>query len=111
MSATASVHQLRPSRCPSCGRTAKRSTEANKRYWTLLHLLSDNCKPMGVVYSATAWHEYWKQKLLGANEIKLPNGKAMLIANSTADLDRGEFNDYMQKVEAWAAEHGIWLEE
>ena len=28
---------------------------------------------------------------------------------SQAQLDVAEFNDYMTKVEAWAAERGVWL--
>lgn len=99
------------SRCPTCGRVPKRSSEANKRYWAILHALSERIKPNGTQYSAESWHEYWKGKLLGVEEIKLPNGKTYQRPNSTADLGKDEFGDYMTQVEAWAAEHGVTLDE
>lgn len=108
---TATVTKLQPKRCPSCGRTAKRSSEANRRYWAILHELSDRLKPNGQVFAALSWHEYFKQRFLGAVEMKLPNGKSIQIANSTADLDRGQFNDYCTQVEAFAAERGIYIED
>lgn len=98
------------SRCPTCGRRAKRSTEANRRYWAILHDVSEQVKPEWVRYSAEVWHTYFKTKFLGAEEIKLPNGKTIIKPHSSADLDRGEFNDYMTQVEAWAAQRGIVLE-
>ena len=94
--------------CPTCGRIQKRSSEANRRYWALLHEIA--LKPVqGINYTAETWHLYCKQRFLGMTEIKMPNGKAILVPQSTADLSTSEFNDYMTAVEAWAAEHGIYL--
>jgi len=33
------------------------------------------------------------------------------IVRSSADLDVDAFSDYMTKVEAWAAERGVFLED
>jgi hypothetical protein len=96
-------------KCPSCGRQEPRSSDQNKRYWSILALLSE--KPVqGVKFSSAAWHEYFKLKYLGADDIKLPNGKVLVRGKSTADLDKAEFNDYMTQVEVWANEHNIYLE-
>lgn len=98
-------------RCPTCGRQHKRSNEANRRYWALINAIAGNVKPDGNLYSSETWHTYFKQKLIGAEELKLPNGKTHLVIKSSADLDKSEFNDYMTKIEAWAAERNVYLDE
>lgn len=97
-------------RCPTCGRRAIRSTEANRRYWALLHAIAEEVKPEGNKYAAETWHEYFAQRFVGAEELKLPNGKTVIKRHSTSDLDTSEFNDYMTKVEVWAGERGVYLE-
>ncbi len=68
-------------------------------------------KPNGETFSADTFHLWAKSKFLGAVEHKLPGGKTLLVQNSTADLDTAEFNDYMTKVEAFANENGVYLED
>jgi hypothetical protein len=98
------------SKCPTCNRQEPRSTAQNSRYWKLLSLLSD--KPVqDVKYNSDAWHEYFKFKFLGAEDIKLPNGKIITRAKSTADLDKPEFNNYMTEVEVWSNDRGVYLDE
>jgi len=95
-------------KCPTCGRARTRSSEQNRRYWALVHAISE--KPVqGVQYSADTWHLYLKQRFLGAIDIQLPNGKTITIPQTTTSLDTMDFNDYMTKVEVWASEHGIYL--
>lgn len=98
-------------KCPTCGREPKRSSEANRRYWALLGELTDKLHPQGKVYSRTTWHEYFKERYLGADEVTLPNGKTRIISKSTADLDKGEFHEYATQVEVWCGEHNVWLDE
>lgn len=97
-------------RCQACGRRKSRSTSANARYWLLLHLIAEKLKPQEKSYSAETWHEYFKQRYLGADEVELPNGKLVQKPHSTTDLDVDAFNEYMAKVEQWGIEHEIWLE-
>ena len=98
-------------RCPTCKRRHKRSTEANARYWLLLHLIAEKCKPAeGALFAADTWHLYFKSRFLGADEVELPNGKVMVIPHSSADLPVDAFTDYQTKVEAWAAERDIYLD-
>lgn len=98
-------------RCPKCFRKFKRSNEANARYWLLLHVISEKVKPEGKEYSAETWHTYWKLKLLGGNDVTMPNGKVIVVPKSSADLDKGEFHDFACQVEAWANERGVYLDE
>jgi len=97
-------------KCKLCGREPRRSSPANSRYWLLLAEISDKLKPEATTYSRVTWHEYFKERYLGADEVTLPNGKIRVISKSTTQLDKSEFNDYMQQVETWAAEHDVWLE-
>ena len=96
-------------RCPTCHRRHKRSNPQNARYWLLLHEISEKLRPGGEQFSPESYHEWFKSKLLGRVEVKLPNGYTTQITNSTADLETPEFSDYMTKVEAWASERGVWL--
>lgn len=52
-----------------------------------------------------------KGRFLGRSDMVLPNGKTVTITQTTTALDVGEFADYMTKVEAWAADRGVWLED
>jgi len=99
-----------PSRCPTCGRRHKRSNPQNAMYWSLLHLMSQR-EWGGKTYSADQFHAYYKTRFLGAEDMTLPNGKTLTIPNSTANLDVSEFSDYFEKVQADAAERGVFLDE
>lgn len=79
--------------------------------WTLYHKLSEKLRPDGKQYDAESYHEYYKSKFLGGKEIDLPNGKSKMIWRSTANLDVVEFSDFYGKVEADAAERGVYLDE
>lgn len=98
-------------RCPTCGRKRRRTNEANRYYWLLLHAIAEKVKPEDKQYSAETWHSYWKLKLIGGNDVTLPNGKVMVIPKSSAELDTGEFQEYVSQIEAWAHERGVYLDE
>lgn len=98
-------------RCPTCKRKLKRTNEANRRYWLLLHMIAETLKPEGQQYTAEVWHTYFKSKLLGADDVRMPNGKVIAVPKSSAELAKDEFHDYVCKVEAWANEKGVFLDE
>lgn len=98
-------------RCKTCGQLPRRSTEQNKLYWALIHEIADKLRPSGETYSAETWHIYFKQRYLGSSETLLPNGKIFTQPNSTVNLDKAEMTDYITKVEAWAAHHGVYKDE
>lgn len=98
-------------RCPQCKRRLTRSSDANRRYWALLHVMAEQIKPAGVRYSADQWHLYAKSRWIGCDDMTLPNHKTIPVPRSSADLDTTEFNDYMTAVEAFANERGCFLED
>lgn len=89
----------------------KRTNEANRRYWLLLHVASEKLKPEGVQYSAESFHIYYKMKFLGADDVRLPSGKVVAVPKSSAELPKDEFNDYVFKVEQELNERGVYLDE
>ena len=98
-------------RCPTCHRLERRSNPQNARYWLLLHLIAEKLKPEGAEYSAESFHLYFKSRYIGCDDIRLPNGKIISIPKSSADLDVGEFAEYMTKIECFAQERGIYMED
>ena len=100
-----------PARCPVCKRLRKRSNPANARYWLLLHTISEKIKPEGIQHSPEVWHVYMKQRFLGVDEVRMPNGHELKIPKSSAELDVDQFNEFMARVEEWAMSRNVYLEE
>ncbi len=104
-------------KCPSCGRSPKRSNEANRRYWTLLNQIADELlidsdnDGTKVRYTADTWHEYFKGRFLGVEELPLPNGQIYKRVRSSAECETSEFAKYMESVESWAAKRGVYLDD
>lgn len=98
-------------RCPTCHRKRTRSNQANARLWLLYHLIAEKVRPEGQQHSAEVWHQYFKQRFLGMDEVTLPNKKVIQFPKSTSELDTAEFNEFMEKVEHWAMERDIYLDE
>lgn len=96
-------------RCPTCGKRERRSVDANRRYWLLLHKIA--AKVAGGKYSADTLHVYYKSRFLGCDDVEMPNGKTLTIPRSTADQESPEFAEYVDKVEADAADRGVYLDE
>lgn len=83
----------------------KRSTQANRRYWLVIGAIA---KETG--NDKDEVHEFFKQKFLGERVVEIA-GERATVRPSTTRLKKHEFNDYMEKVEAWGIEHaGVWLE-
>jgi hypothetical protein len=95
-------------RCPTCGRKRKRSSAQNRMYWALLTMMAAR-EWSGERYSVKAFHIYYREKFLGCEDVKLPNGKVETMPLSTAEADTPEFSDYFDKVQADAAERGVYL--
>jgi hypothetical protein len=100
---------MKINRCPVCGQRNKRSSEQNRLYWTLLHEIADKLILKTGSFSAEQWHLYFKQRFLGSDEVRLPNGKVIQIPKSTADLPVDDMSKYYTQVEVWASEHGVFL--
>ena len=97
-------------RCPVCHRRHTRSNPQNAMLWALYHAMAER-EWHGQRYSAESFHTYYKSRFLGCDDVAMPNGKTLSIPRSTANLDVAEFSDYFDKVQADAAERGVYLEE
>lgn len=87
---------------------AKRSGQANRRYWAILNEISSQAWINGKQYSKEAWHHEFAGRFIGWEET--PGGHMSPI--STTTLDIGEFSDYMTKIEEYAAsELGLCVHE
>lgn len=100
---------MKPQRCPTCHRRIRRSSDANARYWALLHEIAAKLRPHGQSFSVDQYHAYYKTRFLGADDVALPNGEVLTIPRSSAELDASEFSDYLDRVEADAAERGVFM--
>ena len=79
--------------------TKKRSLEANRYYWNIMHQIETEAWVEGRQYGSETWHELAKRKFIGC--IDMPGGG--LMAMSTTNLSTAEFAAYVEKVEVWAA--------
>jgi len=66
---------------------------------------------MGQQHSTDAWLLYFKSRFLGADDVKLPNGEVVVRPFSSSELDTKEFSEFMDKVEAWCAQRGVYLQD
>lgn len=78
---------------------AKRSTEANARYWALLGEIAEQVQVNGKWFSKDVWHEHLKG-LFAPKE----DGPAGLIPVSTSQMNTEQFARYMTQIEAYATQ-------
>jgi hypothetical protein len=78
---------------------ARRSNEANARYWALLGEISEQVQVKGKYFSKDVWHEHMKD-LFAPKE----DGPGRLLPISTSQMDTEQFNRYMTQIEVYAAQ-------
>ena len=64
----------------------------------------------GLLHHSQWWKVVMKDRWLGYNET-IANGKTIYSLRGTADLTVEELNNFMDRVERYAAEHGIYLQD
>jgi len=84
-----------------------RTTEQNSLYWVLLQNLSEQYVDEGKTFSADTWHEYFKQQYLPKDYVELPDGNVKEKERTTTKLNKAEFSEYIEKVQAFCAQLGI----
>lgn len=79
----------------------KRTIPQNRRYWSkgVLAQIAEQAVVNGKQYSAENWHEYFKRKFIGVEE--LPDGS--VIGQSSTKLTTAEFSEFCAQVEVYAA--------
>jgi hypothetical protein len=86
---------------------AKRNSEQNRLYWSLLSEIAATAWVDGKQFSKEAWHGHFAGEFIGWEDT--PGGHRIPI--STTTLSVGEFADYISQVQLYAvAELGIELE-
>ena len=78
-----------------------RSLEANARYWARLKEISD-----ATGHDTEALHIWLKCKFLGARYLEI-RGEIHEAPAASRTLSVEAFGEYMDKVDAWAAEMGL----
>lgn len=79
----------------------KRTKAQNRRYWGngVLKQIAEQATVNGRLYDAKMWHELFKRKFIGVEE--LPDGS--IQGKSSAGLNTAEFCAFSDQVEAYAA--------
>ena len=52
-----------------------------------------------------------KDRWLGYDEYNTSDGRTVYVLRATSDLSVEELNEFMNRVEEWAAKHGVYLQE
>jgi hypothetical protein len=78
---------------------AKRSTQANARYWAMLDDISEQAEIDGKRFSRDVWHEFYKDMFAPKHE-----GPAGLVAMSTAQMNKETFANFVQRIEVHAVQ-------
>lgn len=98
-------------KCIHCGHTPKRSLPQNARLHKLFMLMAENFKGKDGLYHP---HQWWKvmckDRWLGYNEYEGANG-IIYALKSTAELSVEELNTFMNEVEKFCAERGLYLQD
>lgn len=96
-------------RCPTCGQPPRLSDPQRDRYFAMIGNLLQHPKLAHLTKSQLDL--YFRDKFLGGEEVKLPNGKVIYQVhrlNRKAGPDVPTMSEFMDKVEAWCAEVGVW---
>lgn len=77
---------------------SKRSDQANRYYWgVVVEILAGH-----LGYDKDSLHDALKEKFLSSHE---RDGHGLIRIGSTAKLNTSEFNDYIEQIKRWSAEH------
>ena len=81
---------------------SKRSLEQNRRYFgpAVLGAIVDQAWVGGRQYNKESWHEYFCRTFIGVIDLPFGGTRAM----HSSDLNVEEFSQFMQQVEAYAAQ-------
>jgi len=81
-----------------------RSTKQNRLYWEWVSILSSETG-----YHKDEMHMILVDKFLGSIQITTKKGKSISSLRSTKDLKLGEFKDYLEQIDIFAAGYNINL--
>ena len=89
---------------------SKRSVDQNKRLHAILQAIAEQAWVGSKQYPMETWKEAARRRLIGTEEVDLPDGTRMERGISTTTLDVAAFSEMMDRLEAWAVtELGVEL--
>jgi hypothetical protein len=80
----------------------RRSLQQNARLHAILTEISDQAWIRGRRYDVDTWKEFFKMRLIGTEELAMPDGKVVERGISTTTLDVAAFADFMDRITAHA---------
>ena len=100
----AAAQAMRPLSVTVAEYKARRSGQQNRLYWSILRQIAQDGWVGGRRWDEESWHEYFRRKFIGAEEIVLPGGEMIERGISTTTLNVSEFSDYIEQVIGFAVE-------
>jgi len=97
-------------RCPTCGAPEKLSDPQRDRYWAMLQGYCKHPKMIAQGVKPSGLHEYLADLYLPRKEVKTPMGVKSVRGSVSRKAGPGKMtmSEYMDQVEAWAVECGLW---
>lgn len=95
-------------------RAGKRSIDQNSRLWLLLSAVSVQLIWHGQKYTPNEWKDYFCHALRGEKWMPFEEGGMIPIGRSTSKMDKHEFGELMELIEAFCARWEVilpWVEE
>lgn len=89
----------------------KRSTPQNDRMWALLTDVSTQLVWHGQRYSPEEWKDYFMHAYRGEKWMPAEEGGMVPIGRATSKLSKEEHSELTTIIEAFAARHGVELDE
>lgn len=82
----------------------KRNAEQNRFYWgAVLTTIAEQAWVDGRRYDKDVWHEMFARRMGVCDEVVLPDGEIVTRRKSTTQMTVGEFSEYLNQVQAYAA--------
>ncbi|PYE13391.1 NinB protein [Paraburkholderia silvatlantica] len=78
---------------------ARRSSEQNRLYWHVLTEIAEQVELQSKRFPKEAWHEHYKDMFAPKQE-----GPAGLVAMSTSQMTKPQFQDYVTQIQVHAAQ-------
>jgi len=90
----------------------KRSDDQNRLLWALLRSVSQQKEYWGAKRSPEAWKDIFTAALRDVMTVPSLDGRGIVqIGLRTSKLNKQDFADLIELIKAYAAEHGIQLED
>ena len=89
----------------------RRSNNQNRYYWgVVIPAVAEMFREHGNATDEEEVHSYLKEHVGGLNRLLIdPDGKRRPVVRSSASLNTAEFEEFMEKVRAWAAGFGYQI--